>query len=382
VRPKKDDAHFAILCSPNGEIARVLRQGGPFPADQPGVSSVFQVVAAGSDGKCRRMLAELAATGSLADWDLNLTVRDGIVAFRVSGVLLADEFLLFGSTAEELYGGFTRLNSDLVTMQRQAVQRNADLEARVAERTTALQNANSALHGELAGRRRAEEQLRLSEEQRTQLLHRVLTAQEEERARIATELHDRVGQELTALLVGLRTVEQAVADADAEAEATVAALRTQTASTLEDVRRIAFDMRPSDLDDLGIEVALARDIDSLAQGAGLEPSFTVHNPDGMRLPAAAETCLYRVIHASLTNVVHHANATSVGVYLTVTVGAVSALIEDDGVGFDVASTSAGPVEERFGLVGMEERVRMLGGEFTVESQEGEGTGILIEIPLA
>ena len=183
------------------------------------------------------------------------------------------------------------------------------------------------------------------------------------------------------VLVGLRVIESADSMADAVAQATE--LREVTSNTLEDVRQIAFDMRPSSLDDLGVETALARDLEVLGQNAGFETSFRVHNTEGIELPADLEVGLYRLAHTALTNVARHAEASNVDVVMDVRSVeggyTLSLLVQDDGVGFDAEAVMAGPVEGRFGLLSMQERARLLDGEVTIESIPGDGSTILVEI---
>ncbi len=239
-----------------------------------------------------------------------------------------------------------------------------------------------AVNRDVSEAMRAQEALRESETQRTQLLEQMIAVQEEERARISRELHDQVGQELTSVLIGLRVIEAADTTEDAAGQAKV--LREVTANTLEDVRQIAFDMRPSSLDDLGMETALRRDLELLSRNAGFEATFRSTNPDDLSLPTEMEVGIYRIVHTALTNIVRHADAQRVDVALQtrrVRHGgcSVSVIIQDDGKGFDVDAVLAGPVEGRFGLLSMQERARLMGGEVTVESIVGEGSSVLIEV---
>lgn len=233
---------------------------------------------------------------------------------------------------------------------------------------------------DVTDRRRAEDDLRASEEQRGRLMRRVLTLQEDERSGVAWKLHERVAQELWALMLGLRTVQAASSIGDASRHA--GQLRDRAAVMLEDVRQIAFDMRPSPVDDVGLEAALGRDVRASAVQAGLTPSFHVHNADDIRLPAEIAGALYRVADAAVANVVAHANATALDVVMDVQHSTVSVLVQDDGVGFDVDAVVSGPVEGRFGLLTMEERMKMVGGNMVVESQPGKGATVLISAPLA
>ncbi len=229
---------------------------------------------------------------------------------------------------------------------------------------------------------RAQEELRDSETGRMQLMEQVLTAQEEERARISRELHDQVGGELTSLLLGLRVI-QAAKDVD-DATRQAGELRDIAADTLEDVRKIAFAMRPSVLDDLGLAAALQRDVELLNQGADFNATFHAHRADNVHMPSDVQVGLYRAAHTALTNVVRHAAAQNVAVAMSIDrvdgTDRVSILIEDDGVGFDARKALSGPVAERFGLLSMQERARLMGGEVTIQSAPGEGCAVLMSVP--
>jgi signal transduction histidine kinase len=204
-------------------------------------------------------------------------------------------------------------------------------------------------------------------------LRRIVEAQELERRRLARELHDETGQALTSILLGLRTVEEA-ADAE-EARAATTALRELVLSTLQDVRRLAVELRPTALDDFGLVPALERLTSTFAEQTGIDVHFHAHLPEG-RLPPEIETTLYRIVQEAFTNVVKHARATQVSVLLTSKAGRVSVVIEDDGIGFDPRTTG----EERLGLLGMRERVDLVGGRVEVESQLGAGTTLVVEVP--
>jgi PAS domain S-box-containing protein len=227
---------------------------------------------------------------------------------------------------------------------------------------------------------RIQEALRASETGRTQLMERMITVQEEERARIARELHDQVGQELTSVLLGLRIVEAAPSVEAARRQ--IAELRDVTANTLEDVRQIAFEMRPSSLEDLGVGPALQRDVTIMGQGAKFTPTFRFYNPDDLPLTTAVELGIYRIVHSALTNIVRHARAENVNVTVLVEPREVSVLVQDDGVGFDAEAVMTGPVEGRFGILSMEERAKIVGGRVSVDSEPGVGTSILAQMPRA
>jgi signal transduction histidine kinase len=205
-------------------------------------------------------------------------------------------------------------------------------------------------------------------------LERVLRAQEDERRRLARELHDETGQALTSILLGLRGLEEAK---DPEAlRIALAEVRDLVRSTLQDVRRLAVELRPKALDDFGLVPAVERLTESFGEQTGIDVEF-VHNVPDVRLPPEVETALYRIVQESLTNVVKHARAGHISIVLTSKDGSVSILVEDDGVGFEPARARG----EGLGLVGMRERIGLLGGRVTVESRPGAGTTFVAEVPV-
>jgi len=205
-------------------------------------------------------------------------------------------------------------------------------------------------------------------------LQRVVTAQELERRRLARELHDETGQALTSILLGLRGLEE-VKDADA-LKATVGEVRDLVRSTLQDVRRLAVELRPKALDDFGLVAALERLTESFAEQTGIAVEFAAPK-DADRLPAEVETALYRIVQESLTNVVKHARASRVSIVLTRRRSSVSIVVEDDGVGFEPGRETG----DGIGLLGMQERVGLLGGRVALESRPGAGTTFVAEVPL-
>jgi two-component system, NarL family, sensor histidine kinase DevS len=214
----------------------------------------------------------------------------------------------------------------------------------------------------------------LSERVARDALRRVVTAQELERRRLARELHDETGQALTSILLGLKEVEEA--GSEEEAREAAAALRDLVVATLHSVRRLAVELRPQALDDFGLVPALERLAETFAGQTGVDVDFQA--AVGVeRLPPEIETALYRIVQEALTNVVKHAGATHVSIVLSRKNAAVTAVIEDDGRGFESsASDGAG-----LGLVGIRERLRLLDGRLAIESTQGSGTTIVAEVPL-
>jgi signal transduction histidine kinase len=214
----------------------------------------------------------------------------------------------------------------------------------------------------------------LSERVTRDSLRRVVDAQEVERRRLARELHDETGQALTSILLGLRSVEETLDGEDSRAAAK--GLRELVVATLQDVRRLAVELRPKALDDFGLAPALERLTQTFAEQTGIAVDLEAALP-GERLAAEIETALYRIVQESLTNVVKHARASNVSILVRRRGDVVAAVIEDDGRGFD----PGGVRDEAFGLLGMRERVALLDGRLDVESRDGGGTTIAVEVPL-
>jgi signal transduction histidine kinase len=215
----------------------------------------------------------------------------------------------------------------------------------------------------------------LSERVSRDALRRVVEAQELERASLARELHDETGQALTSILLGLKSLEDSV-EGD-KAHVAVGELRELVVSTLQNVRRLAVELRPSALDDFGLVPALERLVTTLREQSDLVVDLEARLGDE-RLPAEAETALYRIVQEALTNVVKHARASRVSISLVRKGGSAVVVVEDDGHGFEPDATRA----EALGLVGMRERVGLVGGRLTVESTRGSGTTLVAEVPLA
>ncbi|MGB9871787.1 MAG: ATP-binding protein, partial [Anaerolineae bacterium] len=220
------------------------------------------------------------------------------------------------------------------------------------------------------------EEVRRKEAVRRDLLHRLMRAQEEERQRIARELHDEAGQALTALLVNLRLVENAASLE--EARALVAGMREVVNQTLDEVHNLALELRPSVLDDLGLVPALARYVQSCRARFGLEADLEVVGMGTARLSSEVETAIYRIAQEAVTNAARHARARHVSVVLERRGNRVVLLVEDDGQGFDVEAVRE---RGRLGLYGMEERATLVGGHLRVESRPGAGTTVVVEVPV-
>lgn len=215
------------------------------------------------------------------------------------------------------------------------------------------------------------------EASRQALIERIVGVQEDERKAIAQELHDQLGPSLSFLLMKVEsrgegpTLARHLEDMGAQ-------IRTM----IDEVRRLAWNMRPSILDDYGLSSALERYAEEVAGLAPFSIDYQcVHLPEGRRLASRVEVTLYRVAQEAMTNVIRHAEASQVGLVLLCQPSEVTLIVEDDGRGFDLGEINRRGTTESLGMAGMRERVELLGGEFVVQSRSGQGTTIRARLSL-
>jgi len=217
-------------------------------------------------------------------------------------------------------------------------------------------------------------------EARGSLLRRLFESQEQERARIARDLHDGVGQDLTALLVGLRTLEDAGDLGTARARARD--LRELTSAAHSEVRRLARGLRPVILEELGLVSAVERLCEDFQRTHGVEVTLLREPTPAGRLDPEAEAALYRIVQEGLANVARHAQAREVEVRLGQEGPWLTLSLRDDGQGFAAEDLEALRGREgSFGLASIRERTLMLGGACAVRARPGEGTTIEVRVPL-
>ena len=246
----------------------------------------------------------------------------------------------------------------------EALQKAHDeLEDKVQRRTAELAKANEDLRGkEMAGEH---------------LLSKLISAHEDERARIARELHDEAGQSLTALLLQLAGLEAMLPAGTEEAKRHLAELQTLTASIVEEVRRLMQDLRPSLLDDLGLIPAVRSYAKTQLEQSGVKCQIDVQGVK-RKLAPPVETALFRIFQEAITNIAKHAEAKNSSIELRFKDSSFEARISDDGCGFDAVNSRT--TWQTFGLLGIEERVAILGGTLRIDSQEGRGTKIHLTVP--
>jgi signal transduction histidine kinase len=250
--------------------------------------------------------------------------------------------------------------------KREALRQTQDeLEEGVRKRTADLKKAYDLIQ-------KSEEDLRF-------LAAQLLTAQEQERNRISYELHDDVGQSLTVLKMQLRAAEKHLPEGS-KAREDLEAARNYLNHTVETVRRISKALSPSILEDLGLIEALKH----LFKDTYREIKCTLHvdDVDGLFSPEAQIT-IYRIFQEILNNIVKHARANHIKLNINKLEKSVQFWVTDNGEGFDVEEALSGQIKDRgLGLTSMKERVKMLGGSFKIESEEGRGTTITINVPFS
>ncbi len=224
------------------------------------------------------------------------------------------------------------------------------------------------------------QELTSKEEEQRQLLEKVITAQEEERKRIARELHDETGQALTALLMGLAAVEEGLPAGHQELRRILESTRTLAAQSMDDLHKLMWDLRPTLLDDLGLVPALRWYARHVLEPLGVR--VTVEDR-GLRerLAPAMETALFRIVQEAITNVAKHARARSALIVLERHDGRLMAVVEDDGQGF-APQEKRGTKDRGWGILGMEERAHLLGGTLDIKSSLGQGTRLSVQVPIA
>jgi signal transduction histidine kinase/putative methionine-R-sulfoxide reductase with GAF domain len=259
----------------------------------------------------------------------------------------------------------------------EALRRTHDeMERGVQERTAELSRAIDILQEQIAERQRVEEQLRRSEDQLRALSGHLRAVQEEERARIAREVHDELGQALTALKIDLAWIAQRLGGEQGDLQTKIQAMTHLVDETVQAVRRIATELRPGLLDHLGLVAALEWQVREFQERTGLTCEFK-KNPENLVVDAARATTVFRICQEALTNVARHAQATKVDISLRMAGRKLVLKVRDNGRGI---SEDAVADPQSVGLLGMRERVLSWGGEVQIQGVEGKGTVVTVHLP--
>jgi signal transduction histidine kinase len=238
--------------------------------------------------------------------------------------------------------------------------------------------AITAITQDLTERKRIEAELRASHEQLRRLSSHLQAAREEERTRMSREIHDELGGTLTGLKMDMaRLAKNADSVTPAELRKRTQTMSDMIDSTVKVVRRIASDLRPGILDDFGLAAAIEWQLQEFCARAGLEYDYQAD--DELDLDPASSTALFRLFQETLTNVARHAQATRVRVRLETQPGELALEISDNGRGITPAEIAN---VQSLGLLGMRERVHLLHGQLSITGVPGEGTTVLVRVPIA
>jgi signal transduction histidine kinase len=266
-----------------------------------------------------------------------------------------------------------RAQRELRDAHDQLTDRARQLEGLVQKRTVKLVQTNQQLRSEISERERAEAA-------REALRRDLLNAQEEERRRIARELHDQMGQNLTALNLGLKSLRDS--DPSATNLSRVRPLQELAAQTARDLHRVALELRPAALDDLGLVKAVRTLVEAWAERCRIEADLATEAYDPAGVSSEIETTLYRIIQEALNNVAKHSGASRISLVLRRTADQAQAIIEDNGRGFETTRALERPDGHgRLGLVGIQERLAGMNGSLHLESAPGQGATLIVRIPI-
>ncbi len=381
-RLNNPDIIYAFIVTPEGEVLVHSFQGG-FPA------GLVEMNTAQAEDHHRTVLLR---TNQGLVWDVAVPVFGGMAGMARVGISIQRaERVFLGITSQVILTTLvvlgislpsaafltfilTRPILELVEATRSVTQ--GDFTRRVRrwadDEIGDLADAFNAMTAELG---HMDELRREREQLRRLLLEKVIATQEDERRRIARELHDSTSQNLTSLMVGLRMLETTCDDSRIRSQARE--LRAVAAQTLEEVHEISMRLRPRLLDDLGLSAALERLVQEWQARHQVAVDLLIHTGGG-RLPDEVETAIYRIVQESLTNIARYAEAQSVSILVERRGNAIVAVIEDDGRGFDLDLIKK---ERHLGLAGMQERAELLGGTLTIESTPSKGTSIFVSIPV-
>ncbi|NIN68923.1 MAG: GAF domain-containing protein [Anaerolineae bacterium] len=215
----------------------------------------------------------------------------------------------------------------------------------------------------------------------SELLKKTISAQEEERQRIARELHDEMAQGLTALLMGLGRLESSMTSVPPPVTETIETVKEFASAALDDTRRLVLDLRPTVLDDLGLVSALRQYAETRLDPLGVSYKLEARRLQE-RLPPPLELALFRILQEAINNCGRHADAQHVRIQLEQENGEIRAQVEDDGKGFDLWSLMEGKGEKApVGIIGMRERAALLGGQLGIDTRPGRGTRISVSVPM-
>ncbi len=271
------------------------------------------------------------------------------------------------------YAKIARDLTDRINFQEELRAAYESLEVKVRERTSQLADSNESLHLEIIDRKRFEEL-------RTKLLRKIVTTQEDERKRIAREIHDHIGQGMTGLQLNLQLLLNKHEN-DSELTGEITKVKSIADRIDSDVDFLAWQLRPSVLDDLGLPMAINKFVQEWSVHFSIPAEFEQIGLKGKHLLSEVEINLYRIVQEALNNIAKHAKASNASVLLQRLDGTIRLIIEDDGIGFKPSEKAIITDDDRgMGLLGMKERAELIDGRIEIESSIGNGTTIYVRVP--
>ncbi len=271
--------------------------------------------------------------------------------------------------------------AELAQRNRELQQAHASLEDRVRERTALLSKTNEALRSEVKERQKVMEELKASQENLRRLSSRMLETQEQERKRISMELHDELGQNLSLLRVRIGSLRRNIPETRNDLKSECQELSQFVKQILEDTRRMSRELSPRLVEDLGLSAALRWLVEEAGNHLNIQTDINIEDMDFL-LPGVTQVWVYRIFQEAISNITKHADASAITVIAKKDGDGVSFNIKDNGNGFDPGRiTGLGATEKGLGLATMKERVKMMGGRFSLFSKKGEGTDVGFSIPI-
>ncbi len=317
---------------------------------------------------------------NVPEWEMNTAAAEGRAAderwhinkfgerFYCSGIMMP-------LRSGDILRGYAKIARDLTSQKKAELELKSahdELEERVFRRTAELLDLNQTLLTEIKERTAAEDRAR-------KLMQQIVTAQEDERRRVARDLHDHLGQQLTGLRMKLEN-HKTVCTQDPSHIEDVERIQAIAESLEADVDFLSWELRPASLDEFGLSITLESFVQEWSKHFNIPAEFHKTGMDHERLSPEVEINLYRIAQEALNNVAKHAEASNVGILLHRRDIYVELIIEDDGKGFDPDMIASNHDGKSIGLLNMRERASFVGGVFQIESNGGEGTTVFVRIP--
>lgn len=348
-----------------------------------GAEKIFGYSANEAIGRnCRILFTEADQANHIPEWEMKTAREEGCAEDERWHVRKDGSYFFASGVQTPLYDetgkqtGYAKIARDLterIEFEEELQEAKDNLEIKVRERTDELNEANKSLRLEVVERTE-------SEKLRVTLLRKIVKTQEDERKRIAREIHDHIGQQMTGLQLKLHSILEEYKE-DSELTNKLSELKSIANQIDSEVDFLAWELRPSVLDDLGLVVALKNFIKEWSLHFQIAAEFEQVRLDGNKLLPETEINLYRIGQEALNNICKHAKANNVSVLLEHLEGEISLIIEDDGIGFEPSKKAVLTGEDRgMGLLGMKERAELIGGAFEIESSIGNGTTVYVRVP--